>query len=340
VVLVEKKRNKTPFISIIIPAYNAEKTIAICLESIFSSSYKDFEIIVVNDGSKDTTLQIIKDFPVVIIDLESNQGPSIARNEAVKKAKGTYLFFTDADCIFSPCLLNKTSHIAKKEIHPLFGGTYAVRSCDQTFFSDFQSIFIHFFETRYEHADYIATHFLVMKKKMFMKSGGFASKEYLGRKALKEDVEFTQRMKKQYGNLKIYSTLTVKHIFNFNLYSSLENAFKKSYGWARISLETTKDLAADSGVGSVEIKVTVGLLAILLLLGCFSVWNSFLLLFCGVLFMSMLLINRPFLTFVFKKRGFVFGIASLFYYVFPYSFFVGLGGSFAIVEYFFKRLFR
>ena len=85
-----------PKFSIIIPIYNVEKYIKKCLDSIFNQSYKDFEVIVVNDGTKDNSMQIVKDYDVIIINQE-NQGLSEARNNGVKKAKGEYLLFIDSD---------------------------------------------------------------------------------------------------------------------------------------------------------------------------------------------------------------------------------------------------
>lgn len=89
-------------ISIIIPAYNVENRIDLCLSSIENSSYKNLEIIVINDGSKDNTINIIKEhvakYPelYVLIDRE-NKGISATRNEGLIKATGDYISFVDSD---------------------------------------------------------------------------------------------------------------------------------------------------------------------------------------------------------------------------------------------------
>lgn len=89
-------------ISIIIPAYNVENRIDICLNSIENSSYKNLEIIVINDGSKDNTLNIIKKHVeknpdlYVLIDRE-NKGISATRNEGLVIATGDYISFVDSD---------------------------------------------------------------------------------------------------------------------------------------------------------------------------------------------------------------------------------------------------
>ena len=82
--------------SIIIPVYNVEKYLRKCLNSVFSQNYKNYEVIVVNDGTKDNSMDIVKDYPVKVIN-QKNQGLSVARNNGVKKATGEYILFLDSD---------------------------------------------------------------------------------------------------------------------------------------------------------------------------------------------------------------------------------------------------
>lgn len=96
-------------VSIIIPAYNAEAFIKNCIDSILAQSYKDFEIVIVNDGSKDSTLEIIKEYEkadnrIRVISKE-NGGVSSARNEGLKNASGDYVTFVDADDALTPTAL-------------------------------------------------------------------------------------------------------------------------------------------------------------------------------------------------------------------------------------------
>lgn len=101
-----------PKFSIIIPVYNVEKYIGKCLESVMNQTYKNYEVIVVNDGTKDNSMEIVKQYPVKIIEQE-NQGLSAARNAGVKKATGEYLIFLDSDDSIEKNLLKEINKSLK-----------------------------------------------------------------------------------------------------------------------------------------------------------------------------------------------------------------------------------
>lgn len=99
---VKEEKKMDCLISIIIPAYNAEKTISACLQSVIYQDYKNLEIIVVNDGSKDRTLEICneyqeKDKRIKVFTKENGGGPSPSRNYGLDKATGEYVCFVDSD---------------------------------------------------------------------------------------------------------------------------------------------------------------------------------------------------------------------------------------------------
>ena len=90
-----------PLISVIIPVYGVEKYIAQCLESVINQTYSNLEIIVINDGTKDRSAEIAKEYAkkdsrVRVYDFE-NGGASAARNRGIKLANGEYIAFLDSD---------------------------------------------------------------------------------------------------------------------------------------------------------------------------------------------------------------------------------------------------
>ncbi len=100
-----------PLVSVIIPAYNAEDFIRATLESVLSQTYKNIEVIVVDDGSRDRTVEIVECFAArdnrVILIQQVNSGVAAARNCAIQKSKGEYIAPIDADDIWFPKKLEK-----------------------------------------------------------------------------------------------------------------------------------------------------------------------------------------------------------------------------------------
>lgn len=99
-----------PVISVIIPAYNAEKTLKACLDSVFDQDFDSYEVILVNDGSTDDTAKMLdeyaargRDFKVLH---QGNKGPSHARNRGMALANGRFLLFLDADDMLAPGALD------------------------------------------------------------------------------------------------------------------------------------------------------------------------------------------------------------------------------------------
>lgn len=90
-----------PKVSIVIPVYNAEKSIERCLDSIIEQSFSDFELILVNDGSTDSSLKILEEYAEkderIKFITQENAGPSTARNTGIDNATGKYVYFVDAD---------------------------------------------------------------------------------------------------------------------------------------------------------------------------------------------------------------------------------------------------
>jgi glycosyltransferase involved in cell wall biosynthesis len=100
-----------PKISVIIPTYNSSRTIGETLQSVFRQTYSDFEILLINDGSTDDLMEVLKDFKdsrLQILNYE-NGGLSVARNRGIDRASGEYLIFLDADDFWSPDKLE--SHV-------------------------------------------------------------------------------------------------------------------------------------------------------------------------------------------------------------------------------------
>lgn len=107
---------ENPTISVIVPVYNGERYLKKCLQSVICQSFQDIEIILVNDGSTDNSLDICEAFArqdnrIVIIN-KRNEGASFARRDGVLKARGNYIFFIDTDDYLESSTLERLIAVA------------------------------------------------------------------------------------------------------------------------------------------------------------------------------------------------------------------------------------
>lgn len=103
-------------LSIVIPVFNAQRYIKTCLDSIFFNDTERIEVIVVNDGSSDDSLQILQEYqqmyPIIIID-QQNAGVSAARNHGIERAQGQYITFVDADDVIYEGLIQSVLDVSQ-----------------------------------------------------------------------------------------------------------------------------------------------------------------------------------------------------------------------------------
>ncbi|PLS01121.1 glycosyltransferase family 2 protein [Neobacillus cucumis] len=121
----------TPFLSIVIPVYNAEQTISHAIQSILSQNFHDIEIIVVNDGSTDQSYEICHNIalnePRLSLINIHNSGVSCARNVGIEQAKGKYITFLDADDYYSSNFLKELTSQIDENTELLIYGYNIVR---------------------------------------------------------------------------------------------------------------------------------------------------------------------------------------------------------------------
>jgi glycosyltransferase involved in cell wall biosynthesis len=193
-------------LSIIIPAFNEEKFLGNCLESLKEQDFRDFEIIVVDNNCTDKTREIAKKFGAILVS-EKNQGVAFARNKGAKVAKGEILAFTDADTILPK---NWLSRIQKefendKELVAFGGscefysGPISARLASKFLLKPF-FILDKFFSRGFN----LMGSNMAIKRETFLKIGGF--NENL---KLNEDVEISYRLREN-GKIKFDPSFKVK----------------------------------------------------------------------------------------------------------------------------------
>lgn len=118
----------SPIVSIVIPAYNIEEYLGKCITSILNQSYKNIQILIINDGSKDQTLKIAQQYSkqdsrIEIID-KQNEGVSIARNIGISLAKGEFIMFVDGDDWIEHNMVEQLLNIIISEKADYVGGGF------------------------------------------------------------------------------------------------------------------------------------------------------------------------------------------------------------------------
>ncbi len=124
-----------PVISVIIPIYNTEPYLLNCLESCARQSYKDFELILVNDCTLDNSMAVVDKFiqdnpdcACRVVKMERNSGQSAARNRGIKEAKGEYIYFLDSDdSIMENCFEQLITVAVREDLEMVTGENYIVK---------------------------------------------------------------------------------------------------------------------------------------------------------------------------------------------------------------------
>ncbi len=197
---------KKPKISVVIPAFNEEKFLAKCLESLKNQDFDDFEIIVVDNNSTDRTVEVAKKFGAIVL-FEKNQGVAFARQKGFLKAKGEIIASTDADTILPKNWLSKIFEEFKKDKDlvafggscEFYSGPISARLASKFLLKPFL-ILDKFFSGGWN----LMGCNMAIKKEAFLKIGGFNTNLKLN-----EDVEISFRLRKN-GKVKVDLNFKVK----------------------------------------------------------------------------------------------------------------------------------
>ncbi|MEM5831524.1 MAG: glycosyltransferase [Candidatus Aenigmatarchaeota archaeon] len=188
-------------LSVIVPAHNEERYIEKCLSSLLNQKYKDYEIIVVNDGSTDKTEQIVKEFQkkskrIKLLSFKQGHSAAFARNRGAEKAKGEILVFIDADQFVKKDFLSKIAkNFQNKEIEALVGKTLGA---SQTFIGKCYAARKWLFWLTRQNKKQILTKdkpgcILAIRKKTFLDLKGYNEAIFY-----REDSDFADRTKERH----------------------------------------------------------------------------------------------------------------------------------------------
>ena len=225
-------------ISIVIPTYNASRFIPDLLGSIFKQAVDDMEVIIVDDCSTDNSVELVKQHPVRLIEMERNGGPAKARNRGVREAKGDIIFFLDSDVV----VLNGTVKAVKDYFEKDPSAKCVIGICDtmslnKGFVPHYMAMFeyVHLIGTPENKVSVFAPRCGAMKRDFFLEIGGY-NESYKG--ADVEDFELARRVNKT-DPIILNEKMLVRHKFA-TFKQAVRNYFKRAVMWVHLFIKEKK----------------------------------------------------------------------------------------------------
>jgi GT2 family glycosyltransferase len=231
---LNRESTKTVSVSIIIPTFNGAARIKNCLDVLVKQTTgHNAEILVVNDGSTDSTTEVVGRYPSVRLINQANAGPAAARNRGAKEAKGTIILFTDDDCVpMSDWLCSMTAPFDDPEVVGVKG---AYRSNQTSLIARFVQIE---YEDRYRlmaglpSIDFIDTYSAGFRLERFFQMKGYDTSFPV---ACAEDVELSYRMSAQGWIMKFVPTAIVYHTHPDTFWRYMKKKYKFAF-WRILAL--------------------------------------------------------------------------------------------------------
>lgn len=298
---------ETPKVTVIIPVYGASRTLERALASVAASDYPNFEMIAVDDGSPDASLEILHRFGARVLQI-SHAGSAAARNRAIEEADGEILYFTDADVeIFPETISRGVRHfVADPSLAAVFG-SYTPQAGAPGFFTAYKNYVHHYtHQTGRSEAWTFWTGCGFVRRAVIQRLGGFdAGQRFLS------DVEFGYRMNRAGERVRLDPEIQVVHMKHYTLTGVLRSDFfGRAVPWSRLILRY-RAVQNDLNLGKKHILSVpiAGLTALALIASPFLGLPA--LGFAAAGFVALALLNRSFLGFVRGREGWGFWLRAL-----------------------------
>lgn len=311
-------------LSVIIPFYNSQKTLKDCLESIYKSGYKDFEVIAVDDYSTDNSGAIARRFPCRLLNADK-KGEVYARNKGRESARGDILVFVDSDAVLRRDSLKRIyENFRQNNNLAAQTGILSKSHPNNNFFSQYKNLYINYiFGKMPKYVNFLYGSIFAVKKQ-FMQYFDINA-------AYAPDTELGARLHKMGHNILLDKGLEVIHLKKYTFLSFIKNDFQIPFNWAYIFMRHKgfKYLFKKKMFAHARLNQLIGVLlspvAFIALL--FSLKNPVGLGFFLLLSFLILLSNVGLLNFLRKEKGILFLLKSI-----PVTYLDGLTMFFGVVS--------
>jgi glycosyltransferase involved in cell wall biosynthesis len=309
-----------PFLSIIVPVLNGEKFLPACLEAIERSTFRDWELIVVDDGSTDASAALAHVVGARAFATQGRTGPANARNTGSAHARGEVLVFVDADVNLHADALERFAALFRSDAGcAAVFGSYDTEPSDPHFVSQYKNLFHHFV---HQEAPGPAETFWAgcgaVRKAAFEACGGFSVA--FGRPSI-EDIELGMRLRAAGYRILLDPAIQGTHAKRWTLTNLVRtDLFDRAIPWTRLVLERGETPATLNLKVSQQLCGVVACLAVATALLSLVLWNWRAALASQAMVGVVVAMNAGFYRFFAKERGWWFAIRvvpmHLLYYVY------------------------
>lgn len=276
-------------VSVIIPVYNAENYLRVCLEHLRRSVGVDYECIVVDDGSTDKSGEIAREFGTTVLKTDGQRGPAFARNLGASKASSDILFFLDADVCVYPDTIAKIISVFERDAElTAVMGSYDDSPESKDFLSRYRNLmhcYVHHRSRR--EACTFWSGCGAIRKPIFVKYSGFD--ESYDRPAI-EDIELGFRLMNDNNKILLDTSILVKHLKRWSFFSLVKtDMLDRGIPWTELIMEN-RFLPNDLNL-QLSQRVSVALVFLLLAIAAAGAWyagSPFILMLLTLLFLTLI----------------------------------------------------
>jgi len=300
-----------PRVSVVMPVYNAESTLAECLTRLCTSTFGEFEVILVDDGSTDQTRAIAANFPVRIVPTGGRVGPAKGRNIGAREATGEIVFFIDSDVMVRPDTIERLVERFERDDVEGLVGVQAAEMRYRDLPSQYKNLWMRWTYVRQTgDVPLFYTTAAAIRREAFLRAGGFD--ERYATPSL-EDTAFGQKLARLGMRIRVEPALEVEHVKRYSLWGLLKTDFARAVSLARMKLRQPDELGRNntSIPGSYIASVPVGALAVAAALAAVTLRLPVLGLAAAAGLVAAAAMNREFLAAIRASEGWGRAIASV-----------------------------
>jgi GT2 family glycosyltransferase len=247
-------------VSIVIPVYNAEATLAECLTRVFQAPFESFEVVLVDDGSTDRSRAIAQTFPVRIVPSPGRVGPAVARNIGARAAVGEILFFIDSDVMLRPDSLARLADAFEDPTVDAVCGVQSAEMRHQDLVSQYKNLWMRWTYLRHTGSvPLFYTTAAAMRRDAFLRVGGF-DESYATPNV--EDTAFGQKLARLGLSVRVHPWLEVEHVKQYSLRSLLRTDFLRAVSLTRLKLRHPDALAENNTSVPTSYIASVGVIGL------------------------------------------------------------------------------